>query len=83
MRVLAHVVQNVSLPSTAQIRRMEHDQNGDKKLDDEDEEEGPNCKKVFIQNMTNVVNILCTWDCGNLWIKLSEILVSGSIICHR
>ncbi len=46
-------------------------------MDNEDEEEGPNCKKVFAENMRHVVNILCTWDCGNLWIKLSEVLVSS------
>lgn len=84
MRVLAQVVEDVSLPTTAQLRQM--DRNGNLKegdgrggigggQDNEGEEEGPNCKKVFAQNMKHVMSILCTWDCGSLWVNLSEVLV--------
>lgn len=42
--------------------------------DNDEEEEGPNCKEAFRTNLEYVISILCIWDCGIVWIKISEIL---------
>ena len=41
---------------------------------EEDEDEGPDCKVTCYRNFKQVIDIFCIWDCGNLWIKISEIL---------
>lgn len=46
----------------------------DNEEEDDDEDEGPDCKRVFYKNLKNVVDIFCIWDCGRLWIKISEVL---------
>lgn len=44
------------------------------RAEDEEEDEGPQCKKVFLENLKNMIDIFCIWDCGKFWIKISEIL---------
>ncbi len=36
--------------------------------------EGPDYKKTFCQNLTNIVDIFCTWDFGREWIKVTEVM---------
>ena len=46
-------------------------------VEDESEDEDEKMKRIKqkIKDKTmDVVNILCVWDCANIWIKISEVL---------
>ena len=41
---------------------------------DEDDEEGPNYKLIMMEYISEVLKVLCIWDCCTLWLKVSEVL---------
>ncbi|XP_059079205.1 sodium channel protein para-like [Tigriopus californicus] len=65
--VLKDVVNQMSITSSMKSLSVYMD-------DNDEEEEGPNCKEAFKTNLEYVISILCIWDCGIVWIKMSEIL---------
>ena len=40
--------------------------------DDDDEEEG-RMKRIIKEKISYGCNVLCIWDCANIWIKISEV----------
>ena len=42
-------------------------------VDDDDDEEGPKMKDIIAEHLKEAVQILCIWDCCDIWLKISEL----------
>lgn len=43
-------------------------------VNDDDDDEGPKYKEIFCEYFKKSINVLCIWDCCNIWLKASEVL---------
>ena len=67
IRVLVEVVDSVA----SEIESGDGN-NGFGDDDDDDEEEG-RMKRIIKEKISYGCNVLCIWDCANIWIKISEV----------